>query len=375
MSLHNEISTVTFDGNNSNRTGYDIPFPFFEKSHLSVIVTRESDGAEIPLILNSGFGVEQENETKPFKIVTSDPWDSTHTLTITRRMPLTQTHEYVEGQRIAMGSLEKSFDWIVMQVQWLWHHFHRLIADRPTHAELAAAIEAVELTPGPRGEQGIQGVQGPQGIQGPQGETGEPMPLLQLDAPPQDGIAGAKQTIHAAFPGTVVAGGNITVHLRYPGMPDLGPYLVAVQSGDNPGVVRTKMVNELNLHAAVTGLADIWPGGTGTLVIGRRIEAASSSAFGLLVSMGSVTGISYTETLVVPGNEESAGTVAGAGQLAIVTMPGTGNKYTFVAQGTSPMRWAGVTSGLIHDEELPGWRILRYHGSGADRTTEHVAID
>jgi hypothetical protein len=334
-------------------TSYDITFPFFEKSHLAVTVTRKSDGMKTALVLDSGFSVTREDENHPYKVVTEDPWDSGHTITITRKMPLTQNREYVEGQRIPMQALERSFDWIVMQVQWLLEYFTGLVNDRPTHAEMTAAIAEAKLHP--------------------DSEIGRFTPL-ELTAPPADGSPGERQTLYASFPGTVGVGGNIMVYLRYPGLPDLGPYLVPVQAGDGGSLIRSKIYNELSSRTAVTALANIGAGGTGTLIIERKIEADYSSGFGLLVSLGPVTGISYWSELQIGGTAASPGTSAGIGQLAIVTMPGSGNKYTFIAQGIAPMRWAGVTAGLIHDAELPGWKILRFSGSGTERTTEHAAI-
>lgn len=353
MSLLNETSTVTYDGNNSDLTGYEIPFPFFQAGHL-MVTTTDAAGKAAVLHLDSGFRLVREDETSPFTVVTTDPVPDTSGITITRKMPLTQTHEYMEGQRIPMGTLERSFDWIVMQVQWLWTHFTGLINDRPTYEELGAAIEEAKLPPG---------------------FDSWPKPPIEITVPPADGVVGARQTIHVEFPGTVGTGGNITVYLRYPGMSDLGPYPVAVQSGDSSSTVRTKILNGLNNRTAVTALASLSPGGTGTLVIERKIEADYSSGFGLLVSMGTVTGISYSPSLQIAGTAGVEGTAAAViGQFAILTMPETGNRYTFVAQSLSPMRWGGVTSGLICDEELPGWKTLRFYGTGADRTTEHVAI-
>jgi len=353
MSLFNETATVTYDGNNSNATGYEIPFLFFEKAHLMVTVT-DTAGESSELVLDSGFGVVLDEETGLHTVVTAEPVPDTCGLTITRRMPLTQTHEYVEGQRIPMGMLERSFDRLVMQAQWLWAHFTRLINDRPTYKEVDAAIEVAKLPPG---------------------FDSWPQPPFEITTPPLDDAPGARQTMHAVFPGTVFTGGNITIYFRYPGMADLGPYQVAVQSGDSAGIVRSKVLNVLNSQPSVTALADIWPGGTVTLVIERKTEAEFSSEFGLLVNMGSVTGISYTPSIAVEGNAAVEGTAASTiGRLAILTMPGSGNKYTFIAQGVSPMRWGGVTSGLIYDAELPGWKILQFTGTGGDRTTEHVAI-
>lgn len=51
------------------------------------------------------------------------------------------------------------------------------LTDYYTKSEVDAAIENIELTPGPQGEKGDkgdQGEQGPQGIQGEPGEKGEP---------------------------------------------------------------------------------------------------------------------------------------------------------------------------------------------------------
>ena len=62
-----------------------------------------------------------------------------------------------------------------------------------TKSEVDSAIQAIELTPGPKGDKGDtgeQGIQGPQGIQGEKGEKGDTGPAGADGAPGEQGPKG-----------------------------------------------------------------------------------------------------------------------------------------------------------------------------------------
>lgn len=355
MSLSNETATVTYDGNNSNATGYEIPFVLFEHRHLMVTVADEA-GEVVELVLDSGFRVVLDEETGVLTVVTTDPVPDTCGITIARRMPLTQTHEFVEGQRIPMGMLERSFDRIVMQAQWLWTHFTRLVSERPTFKEMDAAIEVAKLPPG---------------------FDSWPQPPIEITAPPVDEVVATKEKICVDLAGqSVSAGENLRVYLLDYAEGYIPDIFVPVDPGDDAEAITEKIYNVCQTNAPL--LVNYTPGFFGTrFYLERKTAEEVLNPTRLIVSGGAYWGPDYTRisTVVAHGNPWSfPGTNAIVGQLAILTMPESGNKYTFIAQGVSPMRWGGVTSGLIHDAELPGWKILQYTGSGVDRTTEHVAI-
>ena len=61
----------------------------------------------------------------------------------------------------------------LVTVEELTDSWHPVALDMATDSEVAAAIAAIELLPGPQGPQGVQGIPGNDGATGPQGLQGE----------------------------------------------------------------------------------------------------------------------------------------------------------------------------------------------------------
>jgi len=116
MAVTSETSSVSYTGNNSAVTAYTVPFLFYKKEHLEVIVTDE-DGVETELALTTDYTVTGEGDEDGGTLTTEEAWDNTHTVTIRRSALVLQPFVFEEGQRLPMKTLEKALDWITMHVQ------------------------------------------------------------------------------------------------------------------------------------------------------------------------------------------------------------------------------------------------------------------
>ncbi|GAA5120779.1 hypothetical protein JIN84_06005 [Luteolibacter yonseiensis] len=126
-------SIVTYDGNNSTITPYIVGFAFAKKEHLVVTVTS-AKGVVTVLAPTTGYTVGGEGNPGGGTVKTTEAWDSSHKVAITRSVPLEQPFVYAEGQRIRMKTLEASLDWIVPQVQGVWNRLGTYAAALATHA-------------------------------------------------------------------------------------------------------------------------------------------------------------------------------------------------------------------------------------------------
>jgi|11BtaG_2_1085332.scaffolds.fasta_scaffold26358_1 hypothetical protein len=121
--ISSETSTATFTGNNSSVTAYAIPFKFFDNGDIYChVVDANNDVTE--LSLTTDFALTGAGEESGGTLVTVAPYDSTHTLRISRRPDYLQERNMREGQLSAMENLEKGLDVVVTQVQKLVEMIH-----------------------------------------------------------------------------------------------------------------------------------------------------------------------------------------------------------------------------------------------------------
>jgi len=116
MSIRTETSRVQYLGNGSTSIAYAIPFYFFNKTDLRVIVT-DSDSIDTTLSLETDFKVSGEGKVEGGSITTATPWYSTHKITIYREVSATQTTVYEENAEFPAKSHERALDKLTMLVQ------------------------------------------------------------------------------------------------------------------------------------------------------------------------------------------------------------------------------------------------------------------
>jgi lysophospholipase L1-like esterase len=121
-----------------------VPFLFFSNAHLKVTVT-DADGVADVLTLTTDYTVTGANDPTGGDVTTVIAYDDTHTVKIERVLPFTQPFVYEEGGRLPMKTLEKSFDWIVQQVQWVWNYLSTALALRPTTTTVETMISDAQL--------------------------------------------------------------------------------------------------------------------------------------------------------------------------------------------------------------------------------------
>ena len=113
MAVESEVSSIEYAGNESTVTGYPIPFPYLDPSHIEV-GTLDEDDAFVALGADE-FTVNEDDDT-----VTTDPAiDSADTLVIRRTLPLTQPTVYNSSSPFLPETHEQALDRLAMQIQQL----------------------------------------------------------------------------------------------------------------------------------------------------------------------------------------------------------------------------------------------------------------
>lgn len=113
MAVESEVSSIEYAGNESTSTGYPIPFPYLDPSHIEV-GTLDEDDAFVALGADE-FTVNEDDVT-----VTTDPAiDSADTLVIRRTLPLTQPTVYNSSSPFLPETHEQALDRLAMQIQQL----------------------------------------------------------------------------------------------------------------------------------------------------------------------------------------------------------------------------------------------------------------
>ena len=113
MAVESEVSSIEYAGNESTVTGYPIPFPYLDPSHIEVGTLDEDD--EFVALGADEFTVNEDDDT-----VTTDPAiDSADTLVIRRTLPLTQPTVYSSSSPFLPETHEQALDRLSMQIQQL----------------------------------------------------------------------------------------------------------------------------------------------------------------------------------------------------------------------------------------------------------------
>lgn len=113
MAVESEVSSIEYAGNESTSTGYPIPFPYLDPSHIEV-GTLDVDDAFVALGADE-FTVNEDDDE-----VTTDPAiDSADTLVIRRTLPLTQPTVYSSSSPFLPETHEQALDRLAMQIQQL----------------------------------------------------------------------------------------------------------------------------------------------------------------------------------------------------------------------------------------------------------------
>jgi len=113
MAVESEVSSIEYAGNESTSTGYPIPFPYLDPSHIEV-GTLDEDDAFVALGADE-FTLNEDDVT-----VTTDPAiDSADTLVIRRTLPLTQPTVYNSSSPFLPETHEQALDRLAMQIQQL----------------------------------------------------------------------------------------------------------------------------------------------------------------------------------------------------------------------------------------------------------------
>jgi len=113
MAVESEVSSIEYAGNESTSTGYPIPFPYLDPSHIEV-GTLDEDDAFVALGADE-FTLNEDDVT-----VTTDPAiDSADTLVIRRTLPLTQPTVYSSSSPFLPETHEQALDRLAMQIQQL----------------------------------------------------------------------------------------------------------------------------------------------------------------------------------------------------------------------------------------------------------------
>jgi hypothetical protein len=114
MSLETIGANVVYTGNGATDVAYPIPFKFLSPTHIQVVV-RDENTLETTLAL--GQFTVTESVGGLGELVTTEPWDETHQVTISRVTPTTQPIVLEDGALIPAKTLERAFDRLAMIAQ------------------------------------------------------------------------------------------------------------------------------------------------------------------------------------------------------------------------------------------------------------------
>jgi hypothetical protein len=113
MAVQSDTSRVSYAGNNSTVTTYEVPFRFLDATHLYA-VEKTSAGVESAITLANHTGV---GDTNGGTVTTATAVPATSTLTIYRVVPATQLTSYAEGGDFPAASHEAALDKLTMVAQ------------------------------------------------------------------------------------------------------------------------------------------------------------------------------------------------------------------------------------------------------------------
>lgn len=118
MSVATTQTLVQYQGNGSSSSPYPITYPFYDEGWIRVHVLAPNGDIQV-LNLGDDFAVTGAGNPDGGELTTTAPWDSTHTLTIFRVVPLTQTLDLQYNDRLPAGLLEQTLDKFAFAFQQL----------------------------------------------------------------------------------------------------------------------------------------------------------------------------------------------------------------------------------------------------------------
>lgn len=135
MTVSSQTSRVDYAGDGVT-TIFPVPFYFLEDSHLKVILSDDSTGAETVLVLNTGYTVTGAGVLAGGSITATTEPSVGFTLTILRSVPVTQETDYVPNDPFPAESHERALDKLTMIAQ-------------QTTTDISGAIRVAESDPEP----------------------------------------------------------------------------------------------------------------------------------------------------------------------------------------------------------------------------------
>jgi hypothetical protein len=116
MSVQSETNRISYVGNNSTVTAYQVPFYFFANADLVVVVTT-SAGVDTTLTLNTDYTVTGAGNEAGGSLTTAAAVPASSTVTIYREIDITQDVSLIENGDLPAETLEQALDRLTMIAQ------------------------------------------------------------------------------------------------------------------------------------------------------------------------------------------------------------------------------------------------------------------
>ena len=123
MALAEVLPTISYDGNESTVTPYQIPFPVPEANHLKLYLNGIASAD--PFIFE-GAGSDNGGTVR-----TTKAYPSTTRVTWLRETPYEQPTDLEDGGRIPAETLEDAYDYLCIEIQQLWEKLQRAFLAPP----------------------------------------------------------------------------------------------------------------------------------------------------------------------------------------------------------------------------------------------------
>jgi hypothetical protein len=141
MALETTTSRISYEGNESTSTPYEIPFAFLDPSHLQVKTVDEDDAETV---LTAGQYTVTHFENLTGRLTTASAVDDALQLVISRNTPRTQLISLEDGNLITADTLEAALDKQMMVLQEIRDLTEAALV--PAHASTHAAAASDPLT-------------------------------------------------------------------------------------------------------------------------------------------------------------------------------------------------------------------------------------
>jgi hypothetical protein len=136
MSIASETNKVIYSCNGST-TEFDYTFKIFDDDEIEVILYTIADGTETVLTIDTHYTVDDVGEDAGGTVTTVATYSSAYKLILRRKIPLTQTADYVANDDFPAETHEEALDRIVMQIQQQQEQLDRsLLRDASQSASL-----------------------------------------------------------------------------------------------------------------------------------------------------------------------------------------------------------------------------------------------